>query len=593
MFRPKNAKASVLTLAIAATLFSALAGGAVAQQAETVRGRFPSISLAGPARHGQAAVDQLGSRLAAVAAWYGKSAAALRRELVTDHRMRVDSAGRLLAVEELEAPVQVTSAVATQTALQGGTLVGLDQTFQLHSRRGAARTIFLDFNGARIVNTVWNSSGMAINAQPFDFDGDQARFSAAELERIQFIWQRVAEDYAAFDVDVTTEQPAQDALTRSGTSDQVYGTTVVVTRTTGVYSCRCGGIAYVGVFNDPGATHAPDYYKPAFVFYDMLGGGAEKPVAEAISHEAGHNIGLHHDGDAQDSYYAGQGSDAKTGWAPIMGVGYYKPLVQFSKGEYSGASNTEDDFAVARSFGLPLRRDDFGNTIAAAARLQPVISAGTARISVRGVISSAADRDVFAVTGAAGPLTATVLPPTRSANADLMLVLRDAGGRILASANPLNDLGASLSFRLPAQGTYYLEVRGTGQGSAGATGYSSYGSVGNFSLTTSAVAPAGSAPTPVLAASVTSGMGPLSVTFDATKSTDDGRVAFWYWDFGDGSGDRTGSLSSVTHVYRKAGTYLARLTIFDNAGLSASTTRSITVTAAAAALAAPAATLAN
>jgi len=51
-----------------------------------------------------------------------------------------------------------------QSALRGGALVGLDQTFFLHSHPGATRTIHLDCNGASIAGTVWNSSGTTINA---------------------------------------------------------------------------------------------------------------------------------------------------------------------------------------------------------------------------------------------------------------------------------------------------------------------------------------------------------------------------------------------------------------------------------------------
>ena len=39
---------------------------------------------------------------------------------------------------------------------------------------------------------------------PFDTDGTPSTFSASELAVVQDAWQRVAEDYAPFDVDVTT-----------------------------------------------------------------------------------------------------------------------------------------------------------------------------------------------------------------------------------------------------------------------------------------------------------------------------------------------------------------------------------------------------
>ena len=63
----------------------------------------------------------------------------------------------------------------------------------------------------------------------------------------------------------------------------------------------------------------------ALVFCDHPGAGNEKSVAEAISHEAGHNMGLHHDGTSTTGHYQGHGSGV-TGWAPIMGVGGYQYL---------------------------------------------------------------------------------------------------------------------------------------------------------------------------------------------------------------------------------------------------------------------------
>ena len=167
------------------------------------------------------------------------------------------------------------------------------------------------------------------------------------------MWARVAEDYAPFDVDVTTQAPAQAAITRSGSSDQQYGTRVLIDPTTWYQSgCGCGGVAYVGVYDNT-SHHA--YYQPALVFTKGVGTGA-KNIAEAASHEAGHNIGLSHDGTASVGYYQGHGA-----WAPIMGVGYSKAISQWSKGEYSGANNKEDDFAVAGQNGLALRADDHGN----------------------------------------------------------------------------------------------------------------------------------------------------------------------------------------------------------------------------------------
>ncbi len=75
--------------------------------------------------------------------------------------------------------------------------------------------------------------------------------------------------------------------------------------------------------------------------------------------------------------------------------------------------------------------------------------------------------------------------------------------------------------------------------------------------------------------SPTSGLYPLSVTFDASASRDpDGSISQYQWDFGDG---HTGSSRVVSHVYTGPGTFLARLTVRDNSGGTATKSRSITV----------------
>lgn len=541
---------------------------------------FPSLDIGVRQARGDDAVNRLGIHLPDVAGWYGRSPEEFRKELSQDKLMRIDKDGRLFEVFELDqAPVPQTAPTTEQNAIQQGALTGLDQTFYLHSHPGANRTIYLDFTGATITNTAWNSSQNkpTITAQPFDLDGNPAAFSDAELQRIQYIWQRVAEDYAPFDVDVTTQEPSSDVLTRSDVNDKVFGTTVVVTKVTDVYNCDCGGIAYVGVFDAVPGSHQPNYYKPAFVFYDKLGAGNEKVVAEAISHEAGHNMGLHHDGQGTNAYYAGQGNDSKTGWAPIMGVGYYRPLVQFSKGEYSGATNKEDDFVVAQNFGLPLRLDDFGSSPATATPFVKTSANGVDSGSMDGVIETAGDRDVFAIAAGAGALRADVVPANRSPDLDLVLTLLDASGSVVATENPLNALNATLNFNIPRQGTYYLEVRGTGQGDPASTGYSNYGSVGNFRLSASYATPQGTPPVAVISAAPVSGPAPLSVGLDGRQSQDDGQVSFWYWDFGDGNNDVSGSLSATNHVYQVAGSYLARLTVVDDTGLSTSTSQMINV----------------
>src|SRR6185436_3923112 len=139
-----------------------------------------------------------------------------------------------------------------------------------------------------------------ISAVAFSTDGDLSTFSDAEQLAIKRIWQRVAEDYSPFDVDVTTERPA-------AFNNRTLN--AVITRHTDANGqlnpfSDSGGVAYVNVFN----TSTFSYYRPAWIYHDNLAND-ESFIAEAASHECGHNLGLSHDGRTDDTeYYGGHGS---------------------------------------------------------------------------------------------------------------------------------------------------------------------------------------------------------------------------------------------------------------------------------------------
>ena len=538
--------------------------------APPVRPAFPIIELPERAQ-GEAAISRLAARLPDVAAWYGMSAAQFSRMIRNDRTVWLDRRGRVFFQEDVELPLQSEAGPLEADPLSPS-LEPLDQTFRLHSRPAAKRTIYLNFVGATLTNTAWNSSSQpTITALPFDLDGVPYSFSNTELERIQYIWKRVAEDYAAFDVNVTTEPPPADRLTRSSSSDDTFGTTVLITKRT-FYSCSCGGVAYLSVFDDIG-----DYYKPALVFYDALGSGNEKYVADAISHEAGHNMSLGHDGTSSSGYYTGHGS-GDTSWAPIMGVGYSRQLVQWSKGEYAGANNTEDDYVRMQNTGLPLRADDHSNSTSGATAMPSSTTAGVTTFSGTGVVERPSDVDFFSFTAGSGSVTVNVSPAPRGPKLDIQATLRNGAGSVVATSNPTESLPASLTYTLTAAGTYYVSVEGVGKGDPLTTGYTDYGSVGQYVVSVTTQSTVSQPPTAVLSATPTSGIAPLTVNFSAAGSTDaDGSIVSYAWNFGDG-GSQTGG-TTAQRIYSAAGTYTATVTVTDNTGLTDTKSVSISVTA--------------
>ncbi|MGI8779305.1 MAG: PKD domain-containing protein [Solirubrobacteraceae bacterium] len=92
-------------------------------------------------------------------------------------------------------------------------------------------------------------------------------------------------------------------------------------------------------------------------------------------------------------------------------------------------------------------------------------------------------------------------------------------------------------------------------------------------------------PTAALDTTLTGGESSLAVAFDASGSSDsNGSVAGYEWEFGDG---QTATGRTVSHTYRNAGTFIAKLTVSDELGATASTTRSVTVSAPAPSVPAP------
>ncbi len=362
-----------------------------------------------------------------------------------------------------------------------------------HSKPGAANVLYLNFCGETVTGTDWNTSEgrTEIPAVAFSTDSDLTTFSDEEQLVIKRVWERVSEDYAPFNIDVTTERPA------TFTSRTAHA---LITRTTDANgdanpSSTAGGVAYINVFG----TTAYSRYRPAWIYPENLA-STESYIAEAAAHEVGHNMGLSHDGLTGGSeYYGGHGS-GDISWAPIMGTGYNRNVSQWSKGEYYLANNTQDDLATVAGK-LTYRTDDHGSTSSTATAL--VITSGTniqattpetdptnSNTANKGVLERTGDLDVFSFVTGSGAVNITASPwimpsGTRGGNVDLALALVDSSGNLLLSNAPAYQTTATITTNL-AEGRYYLHVRSTGAGdpyASSPTGYTVYGGVGQYFIT--------------------------------------------------------------------------------------------------------------
>jgi hypothetical protein len=449
-------------------------------------------------------------------------------------------------VKHIDAAAEKAPSPSTQRIAPLGAPIPSDPA--TGSRPGAPVTIYLDFDGETLTNTAWNADeGVA----SLDFAGSPGAAAASAQ-----VWAGVAEDFAPFNINVTTTRPSDDKLYKTSIDDNEYGVHVIVTDSYDEVlgsALNTSGLAW-------GSGAGSDYLTGALVFTEGLGGAAAtgKSIGDTASHEAAHNLGLIHDGIAgspSGEYYV-----PDTGiWGPIMGATFYVPLSQWSNGGYAGATNTEDDlsvitnrsvkqqfFAYASLGGTPyygdvcvpagvdtdnlqpgdvlyaigagdscnppgpqltlnfsfldradFAADDFGNDAASAHALPNT----TGDFATPGVIGQPTDVDVFSVSAAAGPFTASVEVANIAPNLDAKLTLTDSAGTVLDTDDPAatrvsedvaSGLGASVSADVEG-GVYYLTVEGVGFGTPNtatpinANGYTDYGSLGNYTVAGEAV----------------------------------------------------------------------------------------------------------
>lgn len=378
-----------------------------------------------------------------------------------------------------------------------------------NSKPGAPNHLYLDFNGATVEGTQWNDSrGVAKwECKPYGTDAKDEEFSDEEQLIMFRTWKRVAEDFAPFNINVTTDVAFDpDNPTPAGEDRNriawVLMTDTVDKNDVNLPHAGSGGVAYVNVY---GTSNFFTRFQPAW----SIAPDRDDFLAEIISHEFGHNLGLLHDGRAGSEYYNGHGT-GDVSWAPIMGTGYNRNVTQWSSGQYSGATNTAqndlaliatklgyrtDDHADNEGSATPLMINEDGKTIVATTPKTDPTNQSPAN---KGIIENSSDVDVFSFTTGDGVVSLKIFPWRSSANThggnlDVFVQLKNSQGTVVATSNVAASTRATIDTYLDAD-TYTIHVSSTGVGNPNdpqdPRGYTSYGSIGQYFISGIIVEPA-------------------------------------------------------------------------------------------------------
>ncbi len=375
---------------------------------------------------------------------------------------------------------------------------------ELNSNLGAPHTLFLDFDGLSVTfERIEDGEAHVIEySRPaFDMDGDPNYFSDGEVATIKEIWTGVAEDFAPFNINVTTISPGRGKFLTSliGGMDPVHDD-----ERAGKNDDRSGRTLY-------DYTHDyDDEERPwSYVFSGEIPIDANfaMSVAGTISHEAGHVLYLDHIPDWDTSRRPwrmireyGFADPLRT---PIMGDNLATDRVMWWQGLDVERERVNEIAVLGRHLGF--RGDEANNSFASA---QPLVPRGdwTSRgvfevtglaaptvgryqslVVGSGIIGNTSDADYFSFDHAGGPLLVQVKTLGNVANLDAKLELYHLVGThwvLVTTEDPAVTsafVGLDAEIRIPsAPGGRYVAV---------VKSHADYGDLGHYTITARVMVP--------------------------------------------------------------------------------------------------------
>ena len=205
---------------------------------------------------------------------------------------------------------------------------------------GGAQVLYLEFNGSRVYSRTgdfWLGSTY-IDVPAYDLS--LFNWAGREQESIDYITQFVQEDYAAYNITVTTEQPIAGEYTTlyvGGGNDWFQPGSGVI------------GVATYDIGNNDLSNYGFAFPEELSIYYNYSGGelrNFSEYLANLISHEAGHNFGANHVSDTSalmNPYLARSPRRLMWGSGDIPGSSYQQDT-QSLFGDNLGYAHGPDDF---------------------------------------------------------------------------------------------------------------------------------------------------------------------------------------------------------------------------------------------------------
>ena len=365
--------------------------------------------------------------------------------------------------ENSKAVQRIAAKVLEESKLRGVSVPAIS------SNPGASFTIYLDFDGHNV--PAWHDHPPR-QAPAFDADGDPANFSLHDAWGVALIAGLVGEDFAPFNVNVTTVEPEPEALGKR------RGVRVVIGGTGDWYDSA--GIYF-------GISHSNDFYQEdrptVFVSSDDIRQAEGRgewyeylDVANSASHETGHALmGLGHHGPMEPDREA------------IM-LG--SPMRVQARRNWTASDVASIALAFVSTDAPDGRRKDVADDY-----LGDALS-GLSPLQGRSIIERIDDVDRFFFRAPGGRIIVNVSPMGTAAtpfyaNLDAKLqlcaVLTHADQIVLVplgvGGDPRNSLGVTLTRRIPAEGeSYHGFGVATGLYYAVVLSHGSEGDLGQYSV---------------------------------------------------------------------------------------------------------------